>query len=206
MPLPVLPFQRVERLGSALRGPGKGGLSPLGDRETRCCVGRYVGTIVFFRQKVLLVRDRDDFTGLTLWTWPSGGVEDGESPATAAAREIAEESGCRIDPSALELIATSEVRQHGRRLSHSWNYTATTTDARLEPADPHGTVDEARWFERAEAAELLTRHRYDPIREPALRFLRGGDRGLHWTFDLAAHAGQGPVFTWQPPIRSTTAR
>lgn len=162
------------------------------------CMRGYVGTIVFLHERVLLVRDRDYFTHEPLWTLPSGGVEDGESPVVAAARELAEESGCRLDPSELELIAASEVRQHGRRLSQSWNFTATATDPRLEPADPDGTVDDARWFERAHAAELLARHRYDPIREPAIRFLNGG-RGLHWTFELSDSTGERPVFRWQPP-------
>lgn len=133
----------------------------------------FVGTIVFHDEKVLLVQDRDYFTGEPLWTLPSGAIEADESRAVAAAREIAEESGCTINPSELEPIATSEVRQDGRRLSYSWNFTATAADPHLAPADPDETVDDARWFERDEAAELLTRHRYDPIREPVLRFLAG---------------------------------
>lgn len=158
----------------------------------------YVGTIVFLDEAVLLVQDRDFFTNEPLWTLPSGGVEHGESPAVAAARELAEESGCQIDPSELQLIATSEVRQDGRRISQSWNFTAAATDPHLEPADPDGTVVDARWFERTRAVELLALHLYDPIREPAIRFLNG-DRGLHWTFELMNQTGDRPVFRWHPP-------
>lgn len=159
----------------------------------------YVGTIVFLDEEVLLVQDHDFFTHEPLWTLPSGGIEDGESPAIAAVRELAEESGCKIDPADLELIATSEVCQNGRQLSQSWNFTATVTDPHLEPADPDGTVVDARWFERTKAAELLGRHRYDPIREPITRFLKG-DRGLHWTFELTSDpANRRPEFRWEPP-------
>ncbi len=158
----------------------------------------YVGTIVFLGEAVLLVQDHDFFTHEPLWTLPSGGIEDGESPAVAAARELAEESGCRIDPSEFELIATSEVRQNGRQLSRSWNFTAAATESHLEPADPDGTVVDARWFDRTRSVELLALHRYDPIRKPVIRFLNG-ERGLHWTFELTAHAAGRPVFQWDPP-------
>lgn len=157
----------------------------------------YVGTIVFLGERVLLVQDHDFFTHEPLWTLPSGGIEDGESPAVAAVRELTEESGCTIDPAQLELIATSEVCRNGRRLSQSWNFTATVTDPRLAPDDPDGTVVDARWFERARAIDLLSRHRYDPIREPAIRFLHG-DRGLHWTFELTGGSGDRPTFRWDP--------
>ncbi|HEY9290236.1 MAG TPA: NUDIX hydrolase [Microlunatus sp.] len=158
----------------------------------------YVGSIVFLDEAVLLVQDHDFFTHEPIWTLPSGGVEDGESPAVAAARELAEESGCQIDPSDLELIATSEVRENGRQLSQSWNFTATATDPHLQPADPDGTVVDARWFDRPKAVELLSLHRYDPIREPAIRFLNN-ERGLHWTFELTGHTGDKPIFQWHPP-------
>lgn len=160
----------------------------------------YVGAIVFMDEAVLLVQDHDFFTHEPLWTLPGGGIEDGESPTAAAVRELAEESGCKVDPSELELIATSEVRQNGRQLSRSWNFAADTTDPHLEPADPDGTVVDARWFDRAKALELLALHRYDPIREPAIRFLNG-ERGLHWAFELTDRAGDRPTFQWDPPHR-----
>ena len=168
------------------------------DRWFTECMRGYVGTVVFLDEAVLLVQDHDSFTHEPLWTLPSGGIEDGESPAVAAARELAEESGCRIDPSEFELIATSEVRANGRQLSRSWNFTAAVTDPHLQPADPDGTVVDARWFDRARAVELLALHRYDPIREPVTRFLHG-ERGLHWTFELIDHAAGRPVFQWDPP-------
>lgn len=43
--------------------------------------------------RVLLVRGRDTVEGTTHWFPVGGGIEDGESPAEAAAREAREETG-----------------------------------------------------------------------------------------------------------------
>jgi 8-oxo-dGTP pyrophosphatase MutT (NUDIX family) len=45
------------------------------------------------QQRVLLGLVRDPSTGHTIWTAPGGGIEAGESPVTAAHREVAEETG-----------------------------------------------------------------------------------------------------------------
>ena len=137
-----------------------------------------------------------------MWTLPSGGIEPGEVPTTAAARELAEESGCIVDPAELHLISTVAVVQDGQQASQSWNFTAIVTDPHLEPADPDGTVVDAHWFSREQATELLAQHSYDPIREPALRFL-GDGTATHWTFDLVGTGEDGrPRFTWARPTSS----
>lgn len=161
-------------------------------------MSEYAGVFVFLDESVLLIQQPDFFSGLPIWTLPSGAVEDGETPEVAAARELAEESGCTIKPSELELIATAEVQQNGRRVSMSWNFTASAATPHLKPADPDGLVLDARWFKRPRAIELLSRLRYDPIREPAIRFLNG-ERGLHWTFELIDATGDRPTFQWRPP-------
>lgn len=153
---------------------------------------------MFLDESVLLVQQPDFFTGVPIWTLPSGAVEDGETPAVAAARELAEESGCTINPSELELIATAEVQQNGRRVSMSWNFTASAATSHLKAADPDDLVLDARWFTRPRAIELLSRLAYDPIREPAIRFLNDV-RGLHWTFELIDATGGSPTFRWRPP-------
>jgi 8-oxo-dGTP diphosphatase len=161
---------------------------------------RFAGVAVFRGSSVLLVKEPDYFTGEPLWTFPSGHIEDGEDPATAAARELAEESGCVVDPAQLEIIAISDVEQDGVTMNRSWNYTATTTDAALRPRIQDGeTVTEARWFDTAEAVELLGRSTYPPKTEPVARFLTSGERNLHWTFDLIDSSLLTPIFRWDPP-------
>lgn len=43
--------------------------------------------------RVLLVRFEDRQTGFAWWTTPGGGIQPGESPETAARREVGEETG-----------------------------------------------------------------------------------------------------------------
>jgi ADP-ribose pyrophosphatase YjhB (NUDIX family) len=166
----------------------------------------FAGVVVLRENLVLLIQEPDYFTGEAGWTFPSGHIEAGEEPAAAAARELAEESGCIINPAALELIAIADVRHDGRTLSRSWNFTATTTEAALLPDDPDRTVTGAEWVERAEAIRLLSRSSYAPKTEPATRFLEFGDRNLQWTFELVDPSVSPPSFRWQPPLAPTAPR
>src|ERR1700710_2313650 len=115
----------------------------------------YAGVIVIDEDSVLLVQEPDYFTGVPYWSFPSGGIEDGESPEVAAVRELAEEAGSTIDAAGLTLIALTRVEYDGEELSTSWNFTASATDRRLERAHPDETVTDARWFERDEAINQL---------------------------------------------------
>ncbi|MFM9700989.1 NUDIX hydrolase [Streptomyces europaeiscabiei] len=49
--------------------------------------------------RLLLLHWRDPFDGAWLWEPPGGGIEPGETPLTAARRELAEETG--LDPAAV---------------------------------------------------------------------------------------------------------
>lgn len=153
---------------------------------------------------MVLVREPDYLSGEPGWTMPSGHVEDGEAPALAAARELAEESGCVLDPSALELFAVAEVQHHGARISTSWNFTAATNEVRLGPLVPDLLVTDARWFDRADAIDLIAGSSYPPKRESILRFLRSGEHGLRWSFELVDPSADEPTFLWDAPRRLST--
>lgn len=58
--------------------------------------------------QVLLVR-RSQPPGAGTWSLPAGFVEYGEHPRAAAARELAEETGLRVDPDALVLLDVDDL-------------------------------------------------------------------------------------------------
>lgn len=169
----------------------------------------YAGVLVLCGDRVLLIRGHDYFAPeRTSWSLPSGRIEPGESPDVAAARELAEEAGCHLDPGRLELAAMVAVRQQGRVLSHSWNYVAEVADEALTAIDdPDGDVVEAAWCDRGVAIERLAGFEYAPIREPALHLLRTGERGLAWEFEVVDdQPGTVPGFTWNTSVLDRDVR
>lgn len=159
----------------------------------------FAGVAVFRTDLVLLVEEPDFFSSQSGWTMPSGRIEDGETPAAAAARELVEESGCLVDPEDLKLFAITEIRHQSTTISTSWNFAAATSKAQLGPVVPDVFVTDARWFERADAIDLLSRTSYAPKREPFLRFLQSGEFGLRWSFELVDPSADIPTFVWDPP-------
>lgn len=81
-------------------------------RSTKRRAGTRV--IVVADGQVLLQRDRDPgLPDATWWTTPGGGLDDGESVLAAAARELWEETGLRVEERELRgPVATRTVR-HG---------------------------------------------------------------------------------------------
>ncbi|MGP7796061.1 NUDIX domain-containing protein [Sphingomonas sp. CLY1604] len=61
--------------------------------------------------RLLLVRHR--YGRSDLWMLPGGGIARGEAPADAVAREVHEETGCRL--TGIAPIATFMTRAEGRR-------------------------------------------------------------------------------------------
>jgi 8-oxo-dGTP pyrophosphatase MutT (NUDIX family) len=55
--------------------------------------------------RLLLVRSATTHGQPDAWFTPGGGVEDGEDLASAAARELQEETGLAVDPQDLRLVA-----------------------------------------------------------------------------------------------------
>lgn len=69
-----------------------------------------VRAAVFDRERILLVRERAD----GLWTMPGGWADVGDSPSSAAIREVKEESG--YDVAVKKLAALYDRDKHG----HPW--------------------------------------------------------------------------------------
>jgi 8-oxo-dGTP diphosphatase len=91
------------------------------------------------------------------WSFPKGKLDPGEDHATAAVREVEEETGlrCRLLD---ELPATRYVDRHGRAKRVRYWSMQVEDDRVFEPNDE---VDEVRWLAREDARRLLS---YDPDR------------------------------------------
>lgn len=125
---------------------------------------------------VLLQGDTDPgLPGSRFWQTPGGGIDDGESPREAVARELFEETGLAVDPETLgEPVATRTVT-HGysdRILIQHETYFRLEVEM-FEPVNAALTEAEARrrvtsgWFpldalpENVWPAELATLARHD---------------------------------------------
>ncbi len=92
------------------------------------------GVVAFVDGRVLLLWRHRFITRRTGWEIPAGRIEDGETPATAAARECLEESGWR--PGALTpLLAWSPLPGIADSRFHA--FLATAAEHVGEPADPY---------------------------------------------------------------------
>jgi 8-oxo-dGTP diphosphatase len=97
------------------------------------------------------------------WSVPKGKLDPGEDHATAAVREVEEETGlrCSLGP---ELLSTSYIDRKGRpKRVRYWAMTATGGD--FVPTDE---VDEVRWLPLEHAGSLLSYARDTDVLE-ALR-------------------------------------
>ena len=145
---------------------------------------RYAGVLAFHQRRLVLVREEYPTWGGEFWSIPSGRVDDWESPAEGASRELAEETGLVVPPERLRVVSTT-VTTHGSRESRAWNHTVEVSVPDLRVADPDGSVREARWFDVVEAGEVLSVLPYRPLAEPAVAFLTGRvEPGRDWRYTL----------------------
>lgn len=83
------------------------------------------------------------------WVLPGGHVEWNEPPATAAARELAEETGLRVDADDLSLLGTGFLRFEDGHTMLSVNYAAPDSRATGIVAAADDAAD-ARFWSRPE--------------------------------------------------------
>ena len=107
------------------------------------------------KKRILLVKQSHE--GRDIWLVPGGGIEDGESAAQAAVREVREETG--LDIEVLRMIwHVEEVSERGQRFVNF--FTARITGGTLElGADPefdedHQVLREVRFMTRDEVQNI----------------------------------------------------
>ena len=106
--------------------------------------------------RVLLIqRGNPPFAGG--WALPGGFVEQGEQVAEAAPRELAEETGLKVDPGSLELLGVYDTPGRDPR-----GWTVSVVYVARVPAESTVTgaddASDARWFKLEELPELAFDH------------------------------------------------
>ena len=94
-------------------------------------------TVAILENQTILLTLREDFE---VWCLPGGGLDDGESLADAARREVREETGLEVELTRL----VGMYSRVGWRPHHTFLFEAQITGGTLAP-DPHEVI-EARFF------------------------------------------------------------
>ena len=143
---------------------------------------RYAGVLASHEGRVVLVHEEYPRWNGAYWNIPSGRIEDQETPAEGACRELAEETGLIVTAADLVLYGTSEVAGPGK-CSLAWNFTVDVEDPTLSVNDPDGLIQDARWFPTREATRLLRELPYRPLSEPSVAILtQQVAQGVHWAY------------------------
>lgn len=131
-----------------------------GQKEKRARRERSAGGVVFrSAEQPLFLVIRDSYGN---WGFPKGHLERGERAATAALREVMEETGLR-SLKLIGAIATIEwyFRLHGDLIHKNCQYFLMETDAvETQPQESEG-ISACRWATLSEALDLI---RYDNAR------------------------------------------
>ena len=101
--------------------------------------------------KVLLIKD-----SYGRWTWPKGHIEEGESPAQAALREITEETGLE----GVRILEEAGRQEYYFSLEGTKIFKTVHIFLVLAPGEGELTIqkeeiNDARWFSARSAAETI---------------------------------------------------
>eukprot|EP00301_Raphidiophrys_heterophryoidea_P015710 c244_g1_i2.p1 GENE.c244_g1_i2~~c244_g1_i2.p1 ORF type:complete len:192 (-),score=46.11 c244_g1_i2:42-617(-) len=161
------------------------------------------GFVIGHDQRLLLVQEKTGpSANLNFWKLPGGLVDDGESLADAAVREVREETG--VETKFVSLLSIQEVTNSRNQFQHRITdlyivclLTPTTVHPRLTPQADE--IREAKWFSRDEVFKLAPYNRPGLFRSLMETGFREGSKLLNGT-----GSGGGLKFEqsswWDKPI------
>jgi ADP-ribose pyrophosphatase len=114
-----------------------------------------VGVVVRRGEQFLLIRQYRFIVGEYVWAIPSGGVEPGEDPSLAAAREMEEETGYRAQKALRHLFGYYPSYGCGNQRFEL--YLADDPVQVKEMADPQEVMS-TRWFRKDELVAMIGRN------------------------------------------------
>lgn len=116
--------------------------------------GPGAGAVVVKDDKVLLLWRHRFITNTWGWEIPIGGIEPGETPAEAAAREVEEETGWRVSGTLSQLVYTQP--SPGLMTAEHHIFRATSAEFTGEPKDDFES-DRIEWIPRDEIRLLIAK-------------------------------------------------
>jgi ADP-ribose pyrophosphatase YjhB (NUDIX family) len=138
-----------------------------------------VGTLVVRDGRVLLVRQRRPYG--VHWEIPSGYYEPGESLEQAAAREVLEETGVRIEIGSLVCTLVWE-RESDRRRNVLTFFRSESEDGSEPRPQIEEDIDAAAFLDPATVTGL------HPLERPVLERWAAGQHGFHLYADVSVRA------------------
>lgn len=123
--------------------------------------------VVVVRDDAVLLIERTNPPAVGHWSLPAGFMEVDEPPREAAARELHEETGLRVDPSALSLATTQFVEPEAREPILVVVYTVPASATEGEP-QAGSDAAAARFWACADLASIPIEPGYRPVFERAI--------------------------------------